>query len=137
MQISKAVFCSVVLLILLIPILAQADLFLFGIRTEGTVTGTDWVASKRGSGYTYAEIECKTANQVIIIYGPQNVGYKTSEKLMVIYDKQNLKNHLLVNFWSIYLRSSGVIATLLLILWTGLYRALSLQKAEQELIHEK
>jgi hypothetical protein len=115
----------------------QADLFLFGVKTEGIVTGSQWVNShsiRYRSRSTYAIVQFKAENQIVVFYAPQNVNYRTGEKVEILYDKNDPGNHLLLDIWGIYLNASMIISALLSILWIGIYRSLNLQKAEQELI---
>lgn len=127
LNISKAKFCIVLVLILLLPLLSKSRLLLFGVITEGTVIGHEESSSRslRFNGKTiYSVVEFDTAEEVITMVGPPNSDYDFGEKVNVIYLQNKPEDCAILSFTDIYLGLNAVLPAMLLMIWVCLYVSL-------------
>ena len=136
LQISKVTFCSVLVLLLLLPLLVRYQLLTSGVVTEGEVIAHEQVPSSsiryRGNS-TYAVIRFSTDDHVFILRGRLNAKYELGEKVNILYEPENPHNCEVMRFTDLYLGLHAVIPVVLTVFWVAFYYALLQLKAAQKM----
>lgn len=124
-SISKFIFWSVIVLILLLPVGRHWRLLSMGERVEGTVTAFEAQSKINMIGETelfYAsEVQFMAGDSLVHTLGPVDHEMKTGRVIPVYYLQADPSQNCLFNFTCLYLTSYSILPVILLIVWYAFY----------------
>ena len=129
-NISKTIFFSVLVVLLLIPVFTKSKLLLFGERTYGEMVGQIIDEKKRGRPH-YSVINFNVFDTTIEIMGAENVIYDVGTKIKIVYDKNAPSNCMIFSISYIYGGFAASMSFVLIIIWFAIYTSFKKKKAVQ------
>jgi hypothetical protein len=124
-SISKVVFWTVMVLILLLPLGRHWRLLSFGESVEGTVK--EFTRHKAvdffGEGQLIEanEVHFPVGDSVVITFGPVDHAMEVGEKIPVYYNQKDPSENVLFNFTGLYFTSYSILPLILIFVWWAFY----------------
>lgn len=125
-SVSRSVFWTVTVCLLLLPLSSRYKLLLLGVKTEGVVIPYEMADfSQLGRNHVYSSniIHFSANGQSVQFWGPENTHYDVGEQVWVLYLPQNPSKCVLFSFRGLFLDIYSIVPLLLLIVWLAFYFA--------------
>jgi hypothetical protein len=135
-SISKLVFWSVMILILLLPAGRHWRLLSTGVRTEGTVLG--YTLHKHidmfgGTQLIWAsEVRFQVGDSAHLTLGPIDLELKQGKTIPVYYKSGNPSKNCLFNFSCLYYTSYAILPLILMVVWYAFYLSYNNYQREKQ-----
>lgn len=133
-MISTKKYILGLIIILLLPIIMNLRLILFGDKVNGKVVyyKNVYAKSRYKGKYTYPIISFITKDSKQYEFmGPSNVVYPADKVLIVYFDPKNPDNNVLFNFSGLYYSNYVIIPGILLFIWSAAYFSLKERKMKE------
>lgn len=122
--VSRPLFWTITICLLLLPISMQYKILLWGVKTTGEVVPIQKIDLRQVSGryrHSASIIHFDAGGQTVQIFGPENTNYQIGELIPIVYEKKNPQNCMVYSFSQIFFVPKTSIALILLIIWLAFY----------------
>lgn len=124
-SISKILFWTVMLLILLLPLGRHWRLLSFGERTTGKVENYTYYKKISMMGEDQmveaAEVHFTVGDSIVKVFGPDDYFMELGRSIPVFYSQRDPSHHVLFTFACLYMRSYSILPLILIFVWWAFY----------------